>query len=106
MTGPKSPRRAGTRLTERVQVLALELLAEALDVESLVLLAAVGALAATPARTWSPARRAAHGRRMRRVWQELQALDPTAHPGPRGKASSGEGAKGRATGPRRLTGVR
>jgi hypothetical protein len=76
------------RLTERVQLAALDLLVEALDVETLVLLAAVGALTGARARTWSPARRKAHGRRMRRVWRELQALDPTAHPGPRRRTAA------------------
>jgi hypothetical protein len=81
------------RLSERVQLSALAAIVEALAVETIVILAAVGEPLAGKARAWTPERRAAHARTMRRTWRKIQAIDPTAHPGPRGKA---------ATGPRRL----
>jgi len=70
---------------------ALAAIVEALEVETILILAAIGAPLA--AHAWTPARRAAHGRHMRRAWQRIKAIDPTAHPGPQGKP---------ATGPRRL----
>lgn len=83
------------RLTERVQLSALAAIVEALAVETILILAAVGEPVAASARAWTPERRAAHARRMRRHWKEAKAIDPTAHPGPRGKAAS-------APGPRRI----
>jgi hypothetical protein len=87
---PPPPR---PRLTERVQLTALAAIVEALEVETILILAAIGEPLAASAHAWTPERRAAHGRRMRRAWQRLKAIDPTAHPGPQGKP---------ATGPRRL----
>jgi hypothetical protein len=85
MTRRKSPPRARLRLTERVQLTALAAIVEALAVETIVILAAVGEPVAASSKAWTPERRAAHGRRMRRAWRAIQAKDPTAHPGPRGK---------------------